>query len=89
MRKKIVAYLNQCLKADPDLLNAIILPQIAINNPSEDNPIMCTSSLDGKVVTGALGLLNGALEAVGENPIYAVFGDETDHELDGKLIRFE
>jgi hypothetical protein len=87
-RTIIVDYLNQCLKKDPELMAHLVGTGQIVNNCSEGNPIVCCKNpVTGNVEASALGLLNGALQAIGQKPVYAIYDDADLTTL--KLLRFE
>jgi hypothetical protein len=85
IRDKVVVYLNQCLQEDNKAVQKLCA-DIPVNNLSDANPIVCRIN-NGVVTTSALGLLNGALEAIygRPNPVYAVMRSEND----SLILRFE
>ena len=85
VRNIIVEYLNQCLNADNKAIQKLCA-DVPVNNLGEDNPITCRIH-NGVATTSALGLLNGALEAIygNPNPVYAIMVSEKD----STILRFE
>jgi hypothetical protein len=84
-REIIASYLNRCLQADPEMM-AGLMTKTVVNNPSTDNPVVCSSNpTNGVFETSALGLLNGALAAIGMKPVYAAYNKDDP----AKLERFE
>jgi hypothetical protein len=87
-RTIIVDYLNSCLKADPELMKQLVTIGRTVTNCEDENPIVCCKNpITGNVEASALGLLNGALQAIGQKPVYAIYDNTDPNNL--KLKRFE
>jgi hypothetical protein len=81
-RQAVVDYLNMCLKADPDMMQALCSQGVPVTNLSDDNPITCEPGLNNEMVTSGLGLINGLIEYLGEpKPVYACTEGEVGSEV--------
>jgi hypothetical protein len=81
-RQAVVDYLNMCLKADPDMMQALCSQGVPVTNLSDANPITCEPGLNNEMVTSGLGLINGLIKYLGEpKPIYACTEGEIGSEV--------
>lgn len=82
-REDLVEYLNRCLAADSAAVHELMSTGTKVNNATHENPIVCERTEDGVLQTSALGLINGFMQFLGHEPVYAI----TD-ESDSKILRF-
>jgi hypothetical protein len=82
-RQAVVDYLNMCLKADPDMMQALCSQCVPVTNLSDANPITREPGLNGEMVTSGLGLINGLIEYLsGEpKPVYVCTEGEIGSEV--------
>ena len=83
-RQSLVMYMNECLQADPKMMQEMLTQGVVVTNLTDENPIAVEANEEGILVTSGLGLLNGAVKYLGlGEPVYCVVDE------DSQILHFE
>ena len=83
--RRAIDVLNDCLRTDPDAINALMQYEVPVNDALAGHPtVQVGMNLDSRVVLRPLGLINGlfGIREDGYGHIVALV------DKDGKFIRF-